>query len=160
MANERDTQADVERFPPTHQDAETREETVARALRDDPVQRSRASESQDPSERSRFGQKLTVRSHAWGLAGAVLGAVLGLLLALNATPVEAPFLTDRGDIGTFFGTVGYMLLLAAAFFVVFWALSGLVYTAREDGRTERIVEEDTGRGPQDPAQPLDPKHDV
>jgi len=160
VADQRDTGADVERFPPTHEHADTREETIARAVADDPVHQGRERIAGDPSARRHFGRVMIVRPHVWALGGAVLGALIGLLLALNATPVEAPGMTDRGPIGTLFGTLGYMLLLALAFSLVFLAISGLIYSAREDGRTERLVEEEQDREPTRPARPLDPKHDV
>jgi hypothetical protein len=39
-------------------------------------------------------------------------------------------------------------------------IATLILLAREDGRIEREVERKTGRGPEPPGSPIDPKHDV
>ena len=149
---------DTQDFPPTEPHAESREETIERALADDPMHSPHeAPADEDPiTARGVTGRAIT-RTHLFGIAGAIIGAAIGLVLALG--PIDAPFMADRGTAGTIAGTIGYMLFLAFAFSLVFTALSGLVYSAREDGRIERTVEEETGRRPGAPADPLDPKYD-
>ena len=50
--------------------------------------------------------------------------------------------------------------MAIAFAIVFGMIATLILLAREDGRVEREVERKTGRAPEPPGSPIDPKHDV
>jgi hypothetical protein len=61
------------------------------------------------------------------------------------------------------GNVGELpgIILMMAFFVglIVAVIVAFVTLEREDGRIERLVEQDLGRQPA-PGRPLDPKHDV
>jgi hypothetical protein len=164
MAEDEQATREGEFFPPTTQNAESREETVRRALRDDPLA-ARESVERDPSVRRGAEWTIFVRRPIYAVIGAAFGAVLGLVLAIGPGPLNIPLLgnigdPERGTITTLFGTLGFMVLLAFVFALVFMAISGLLQSAREDGRTERRVEESTGERPGPPADPLDPRHDI
>lgn len=164
MAENQETTASAEFFPPTTPNAESREETLRRALAEDPLA-ARESVDRDPSTRRGAGWAIFGRSHVVAAVGAIIGAVVALIFAIGPGPLRIPLVgnvgdPDRGPVTTAFGTMGFMVLLALAFSLVFMAISGLLYSAKEDGSTERRVEESTGRRPGPPAEPLDPRHDI
>jgi hypothetical protein len=163
MVPEGPRDADVQKFPPTETPAEPREATVEHALEESESQRpARERMAADPSTARGFHRKLLGRIPIFTLGGAALGALIGLLLVWGPGPLQNPLTggPGRGTVANVAGAVGFIALCAIVFALVATALSGLIYTAREDGRTERRVEESTGEDPGAPAEPLDPKHDV
>jgi hypothetical protein len=154
---------DVQRLPSSEGPAESREETLKRVLEEeDAVEVSRERVDADPSTARGYQRTLLSRIPRFGLLGAGVGVLIGLLLIWGPGPLDAPLVggPGRGTVTTLAGSIGFLVLCAVVFGLVFAALSGLIYNAREDGRTERRVEEDTGVDPGPPARGLDAKHDV
>lgn len=143
------TQPDFPASPP----AESREETVARVIEEtDEVQRVHAHEELvDPTSRRGVNRTLWRNALVFAGLGAVVGAVLALILSVLPGPVE----TD--SVGA---TIAYMAVLGLLMAIIFGLISTLILLAREDGRVERRVEQKTGRPPEGPADPIDPKYDV
>jgi hypothetical protein len=143
------TQSDLPANPPV----ESREETVARVIEEtDDVQGVEAHEELvDPTSRRGVNRAVARNAVLFAAIGAVVGAVLALVLSVLPGPVE----TD-----TVAGTIGYMAVLAVLVAIIFGLIGTLILLAREDGRIERKVEQKTGRPPEGPADPIDPKYDV
>lgn len=136
---------------PANPDVETREETIARVVDSEEAVGAERGGSPDPSTR-RGVQRTLARTLAMGAAvGAVIGVVAGLILSLAPGPFET------SSVGA---AIGYMALLGGALALVVALLAALFTLEREDGRIERKVEEDTGRGPEGIGDPADPAHDL
>jgi hypothetical protein len=153
MADEQQTtgEAHVAQDLPANPDVETREETIARVVDSEEAVGAERGGSPDPSTR-RGVQRTLGRTLAIGAAiGAAIGIVAGLILSL----VPGPF--ETSSVG---GAIGYMALLGAAMALVVGLLAALFTLEREDGRIERKVEQETGRGPEGIGDPADPAHDL
>jgi hypothetical protein len=152
MADEQQHPHSVQHHPPTAAEPEPREETIARAVREaGEAQRVDATvEGADPSTRSGLNRALMRTVMIAAGIGFVLGAVAALILSLTPGPFETR---------SWAGTIGYMIVLGAAIALVVGILSTLILLEREDGRVERDVERRTGKGPQGPGRPIDPKYD-
>jgi hypothetical protein len=153
--------ANVQPLPPTKVDAESREETIERVVKEaEEEQRTPASvETADPSTRRGLNRALLRVVLALAIAGFVVGAVLGLILSLLPGPFE---LVGRGNIEGSTGwlqTLLYSLVMGAGLALVVTVIGTLIFLAREDGRVERDVEHRTGIQPPAPADPLEPEHD-
>lgn len=138
---------------PAQTEVESREETVARVIEEtDEAQRIHAHEELvDPTSRRGVNRTLVRDALIFAGIGALVGAVLALILSFLPGPVE----TD--SVGA---TIAYMAVLGFLMAIIFGLISTLILLAREDGRVERKVEQKTGRPPEGPADPIDPKYDV
>lgn len=138
---------------PAKPDVETREETVERVVREaDEHQAVPAREElADPTTRRGVNRTLARNALIAAGIGAVAGAVLGIVLSLLPGPVE----TDSAA-----GAAGYAVVMAVLVAIVVGLIATLILLAREDGRVEREVERATGRAPEAPGSPSDPKYDV
>ena len=153
MADETPPPQSVQPDFPANPPVESREETVSRVIEETgEVQRVHANEEiADPTTRRGVNRTVTKDALIFAGIGAVLGAVLALILSFLPGPVE----TDSVP-----GTIGYMVVLAVLVGIIFALIGTLILLAREDGRIERKVEQKTGRPPEGPADPIDPKYDV
>jgi hypothetical protein len=147
--------ANVDPHPPSAASAETREETIAKAVAEaDAVQDgSPRVEGEDPSTRRGVNRSVASGALIAAGVGAVVGVVTGLVLSL----VPGPFETNGWG-----ATIGYMIVLAGALALVVGVLSTLILLEREDGRVEREVERKTGRTGDEPGpgSPSSPGHDL
>jgi hypothetical protein len=141
----------VQQDLPATPDAETREETLARVVDSTEAVGAERGGSSDPSSRRGLNRTLARTLLVFGGAGAAVGAVIGLVLSLLPGPFET------SSVG---GTIGYMAALGVAGALITAVLSALLTLAREDGRVEREVEDETGRGPEGAASPSEPEHDL
>lgn len=141
----------VQRDLPATPDVETREETLARVVDSTEAVGAERGGSADPSSRRGLNRTLAGTLLVFGGAGAAAGAVVGLVLSLLPGPFETSSVA---------GTLGYMLALAVAGALITAVLAALLTLAREDGRVEREVEEETGHGPEGPGSPSSPEHDL
>lgn len=141
----------IQQDQPAESHAETREETIARVVDDAEAVGAERGGSADPSSRRGLNRTLAGSLLVFGASGAVVGAVVGFVLSL----LPGPFETDSVA-----GAVGYTVALAAAGALIAAVIGTLLTLAREDGRVEREVEEETGRGPEGVAAPGSPEHDL
>lgn len=153
MAETEQHPANVDPHPPTAPHVESREETIAKAVGESGAAQgvTPSVEGEDPTTRRGLNRAVLHSAVRYSVVGAVIGAVAGLILSL----VPGPFETDSWG-----GTVGYMVLLAFALSLLTTMLAVLFLLEREDGRVERVVEEQTGRhgdepGPGSPGEPED-----
>lgn len=141
----------VQQDLPADPDVETREDTVARLAGSDEAVGREYGGSADSSTRRGVNRSLW---RTLGLAGAI-GFAVGAAAALIFSLAPGPFETD--SVGAM---IGYMALLGFAVGVVSAMVFALLTLAREDGRVEREVEEQTGRGPEGPGHPSSPSTDL
>jgi hypothetical protein len=141
----------VQRDRPARPDAETREETIARVVDETEAVSAERGGSPDPSTRRGVQRTLVGALVVFGAIGAVAGGVLGLVLSLLPGPFETSSVS---------GAIGYIAVMAAGGALIGGVIGALVTLAREDGRVEREVEEETGRGPEGAASPSAPEHDL
>jgi Flp pilus assembly protein TadB len=141
----------VQQDQPAESHAETREETIARVVDETEAVGAERGGSADPSSRRGLNRTLAGALLVFGVAGAVVGGVLGLVLSLLPGPFET------SSVG---GALGYIAALAVAGALIAAVIGTLLTLAREDGRVEREVEEDTGRGPEGVGAPSAPEHDL
>lgn len=147
--------------PPARPNAESREETVDRALAESEQVGSDAPRAADPSTRRGFNVALGRQM----LRGALIGALAGVVIAVFLRWLAPAPLTGWPGGGSFTdgglaSWVGWTLALAVALAIVVMVIAALLHLAREDGRIERQVERATGHPPEGPGRPLDPEHDV
>ena len=139
-----------ENGPVTQQDlpaephAESRAETITKAVDANETALAEAGGSVDPSTSRGINRTLRTALLHWSSAGAVVGVVVGVILSLSPGPFETH---------TVGGAIGYAALLGLAGALIFALIGGLTSLEREDGRVERDVENATGRGPEGPASP-------
>jgi hypothetical protein len=146
-------QHSVQPSRPAKVEAESREETIERAL-DEAGQAQNVharNETVDPTSRRGVNRTVARDGLVFAGIGAVVGAVLGVVLSFLPGPVE----TDSAA-----GAVGYAVVMAVLVAVIFGLIGTLILLAREDGRVEREVERATGHEPEPPGDPIDPKYDV
>lgn len=141
----------VQRDQPARVDVETREETIARVIDQTEAVGADRGGSADPSTRRGVQRTLAGAFVVFGAAGALVGGVLGLVLSLLPGPFET---------SSVLGALGYTITMAAAGALIGGVIGALVTLAREDGRVEREVEENTGRGPEGAASPGAREHDL
>jgi hypothetical protein len=143
---------------PAKPPVETRDETVARVV--GPVEAVSVDRggSSDPSTRRGFQRLLTRRFFTAAGAGGLVGVALGLALYFLPGPREE----GRGlgaEGGNWANAVGYAVVMGVALAIVAAVLSSYFILAREDGRIEREVEEQTGHQPEGPGRPNRPHED-
>ena len=134
----------IQKDLPAEPHAESREETIAKAVDANEAAQTRAGGSVDPSTSRGVNQKLWKALARWGSIGAIVGIVGGVILSLSPGPFETH---------TVGGAIGYAALLGVAGALIFALIGGLTSVEREDGRVERDVENVTGREPEGPASP-------
>lgn len=140
MEEPRSTQHDL----PAEPHAESREETLNKAVDANEAALAKSGGSVDASTSRGINQKLRKALVRWSAIGAVIGAAAGVILSLSPGPFETH------NVG---GLIGYAALLALAGGLIFALIGALVSLEREDGRVERDVENATGRGPEGPGSP-------
>lgn len=145
--SERNVQQDL----PASPEVETREETIARVVGDEEAVGAERGGSPDPSTRRGVQRTLGGVIAIGAAVGFVVGAVAALVL------IVAPGPLDADGVGA---AIGYMVGLGAAVAIVGGMLSALLTMAREDGRIEREVEEETGQVPSGAGRPSSPEHDL
>ena len=150
MADDEIRTASIQHDEPAHPHAESRVETVARVAGPEEAAIAERGGSSDPSTRRGLNRWLGRNQAILAVCGFVVGAIVALVLSLSPGPVETH---------NVWGVIGYMIVLGVAGALGFVVIGSLLLLAREDGRIERRVEQDTGREPAAPAQPSRPEHD-
>ena len=134
----------TQRDLPAEPHAESRAETITKAVDANETALAEAGGSVDPSTSRGINTQLRRALLRWSSVGLVAGVVLGVILSLSPGPFETH---------TVGGAIGYAALLGLAGALIFALIGGLTSLEREDGRVERDVEQETGRGPEGPASP-------
>jgi hypothetical protein len=137
MADQHDP--DVESFRPTRPHAETRDETVDRAIHDAHLDEAPGSVDLDSTTASGRNRRIARNAGIIMVAGALVGAVGGLVLTL----IPGPFDTESTA-----AAVGLMLVLGFAVGVIVALVATLLMLEREDGRIEHEVEDYTAKHPE------------
>jgi hypothetical protein len=159
MAEQPEGRRSVQQDLPAQPDVETREETIARVIDETEAAGAEHGGSPDPSTRRGVQRTLVGTLLVAGATGAVVGAVLGTALSFWPGPrEEGRGLGIQGD--GVWHTISYAAVMAIALAIVFAVVAAFLTLAREDGRIEREVEEQTGRGPEGAGSPSDPEHDL
>ena len=133
---------------PAQPQAESRAETVERALEEDAAARAAVGDTgidspvADPSTRRGVGRRALTSIVGWGLAGVVVGVVAAVVLSFLPGPWETSSTSD---------VVGYAVVLGIGVGIVFAVIGTLTSVAEpEDGRVARDVEKRTGGDPDPP----------
>jgi hypothetical protein len=152
-------EASVQQDLPANPDVETREETIARVVGDEEAVGADHGGSADPSTRRGVQRTLWATALLTGAVGAAIGFAAGVALSFWPGPEEGG--RGLGVEGSGWShTLGYGLVMAVAVGIVVAVIASILALAREDGRVERRVEEETGHGPEGPGRPADPEHDL
>jgi hypothetical protein len=143
---------------PAEPQVETREETVARVAGAEEAVSVGRGGSADPSTRRGFDRLLTRRFFTALAVGALAGIALGLILYFLPGPREEGAGLGLERTG-WANAVGYAVIMGVALAIVAAVISSYFILAREDGRIERRVEEQTGQEPEGPGRPNRPEED-
>lgn len=138
MADERNTDASVEYFPPSISHAETRDHTYARVVEENHLDDWPEPLDGDSTTMSGGNLRIVRRVAVCAAVAAVIGAIVGLILALSSGPF--------GDDSTM-GIVGHVVILGLAFGLITTLVATMMMLGLEDGRQERELEEYTGHKP-------------
>jgi hypothetical protein len=138
---------------PARPSAESRQETIERVLHEaDDAQNARLGEARAaPTSRRGVNRAVARRALGFAAVGAAAGADRGVVLTVAGGPFET---------GGAAGAAGIAVAMAIALGIVVGLIATLILLAREDGRVEREVERATGRGPEGPGSPGDPRYDI